>query len=660
MDALPSTWNSSRLCATPAPPPAISVHATARLNSLRLHDPTNADLRSQQWQQTHLGYRLIQHSGQFFAVPDCFGPVCLADARQRSNAWILSAASLDLLYEELDRRAAAGTLPLYLESIAGHTILSCGENHFAIATSNPDDEFGDEQQANPRVVVEHSLSDLRRRILQLDEQQLSGHVLGACDGYGLTQIDGRVFAFPLAMQGAATLPEEDRADAGVLQGATRPEVEEAIRNRPRPREIQFTGWLRIFSAFGNCGAHPQFGHIDIPPIGYAFIQAPPPLINSDATPVVRWRRHGDRALRRFKTVTAMTRLGIACFKQGAPFRDTVNFIFSRDVFSQMQLPRHNWLQFLTSVPYTFGQDPWAIEIEDLTTLFFPFIHNGQTANLDVEKLPEFRCVKAQLEMPACRAIITHVQATAEGISKLFQSPAIAQKTTHIPMGIRCPVEYQPHDPSPTINLLFTNSWHQGASSFYLRGGLDVLEAFARLRPAYPELRLTLRTKLPPDLAPRYHAIIRDCQIAVLDEFLPQLELERLIRSSHIYLLPSARIHIMSLLQSMSYGLVPIVSDGWGMSEYVDDGRTGLIVPGRYGKVSWTDERNGILREDYSPLRRSDPQMSQRLVDAISQVADDAALRRELGQNARHEVQTRFNLARWNVGLKRALDRAWKS
>jgi len=415
----------------------------------------------------------------------------------------------------------------------------------------------------------------------------------------------------------------------------------------------------VFHKFGNCGAHPQFGHIDVPPAGYAFIQTPPPVIGFGATASIRWQRRGGRVLRRVKTTTALARLGATCLKKGVPFRATANFLSSRDFESQMQLPRRNRLLFLTSVPYTYGQYPWAIEIEDLTTLFFPFVHNGSTANLDIEKVPEFRCVKAQLEMPACRAIVTHVQSTADGISKLFQSPSITQKTTHIPMGIRCPVEFQGHGPSPTLNLLFTNSWHQAPSSFYLRGGLDVLEAFARLRPAYPELRLTLRTRLPRDLAPRYHAIIRDCEIAVVDKFLPTRELERLIRSSHIYLLPSARIHIMSLLQSMSYGLVPIVSDGWGMREYVDDGRTGLVVPGRYGKVSWTDERNGILREDYSSFCGSDPQVTQHLVDAISQVADDAQVRRELGQNARLEVQTRFNLARWNVALKRALDRAWK-
>jgi len=43
---------------------------------------------------------------------------------------------------------------------------------------------------------------------------------------------------------------------------------------------------------------------------------------------------------------------------------------------------------------------------------------------------------------------------------------------------------------------------------------------------------------------------------------------------------------------------------------------------------------------------------------LSQLADEPRLRQELGQGARHEVESNFSLARWNVGLKRALDRAW--
>jgi glycosyltransferase involved in cell wall biosynthesis len=186
----------------------------------------------------------------------------------------------------------------------------------------------------------------------------------------------------------------------------------------------------------------------------------------------------------------------------------------------------------------------------------------------------------------------------------------------------------------------------------------VLEAFSCLHRVFPELRLTLRTSLPESLDIRYRRIIDECQVVVLDRFLSNHELDQLMRSSHVFLLPSARIHIMSVLQSMAYGLVPVVSDGWGMTEYVEDRKTGLIVGGRYGKVAWNDEQNGMLREQYKPMRESDPDVTQNLVNVLSELAGRPALRQELGAAARNAVQTRFNLAQWNVGLKRALDRAW--
>jgi len=111
---------------------------------------------------------------------------------------------------------------------------------------------------------------------------------------------------------------------------------------------------------------------------------------------------------------------------------------------------------------------------------------------------------------------------------------------------------------------------------------------------------------------------------------------------------------------MAYGLVPVVSDGWGMTEYVEHGRNGLVVGGRYGKVAWNDEHNGMLREHYAPMYRCDEHVTQNLVNELSQLADDAHLRRELGRNARHDAETRFTLAHWNVGLRRALDQAWTS
>jgi glycosyltransferase involved in cell wall biosynthesis len=205
-------------------------------------------------------------------------------------------------------------------------------------------------------------------------------------------------------------------------------------------------------------------------------------------------------------------------------------------------------------------------------------------------------------------------------------------------------------------MLFSNSWHQGPSSFYIRGGLDVLEAFDRVAPKFPHARLTLRTSLPADIAPRYLRIIHRRDVRVLDGFLADAEWTALREASHVYLLPSDRIHIVSILQAMAYGMAVIASDGWGMREYVDHLRNGWVTPGRYGKITWCEEETGTLREDYAPMRWSDPAVVDALTEAMTRVIEDEALRDRLGQTARADIETRYSLENWNRGLQRVFDR----
>jgi glycosyltransferase involved in cell wall biosynthesis len=207
-----------------------------------------------------------------------------------------------------------------------------------------------------------------------------------------------------------------------------------------------------------------------------------------------------------------------------------------------------------------------------------------------------------------------------------------------------------------VTILFTNSWHQGATSFYLRGGLDVLEAYSVVFSEYPGSRLVLRTKLPPDLDQRYRCLIDRCNVQVIDQFLSEQEMEALFTSADVYVLPAARLHVVSVLQAMASGLAIIVSDGWGMAEYITHGRNGLIVPGRYGRSSWMDS-NGMLRENYQPLFLADPAVTNGLADALSSLIEDAQMRTTLAQTALNDIGTRFSLERWNHDLATAFDTA---
>ena len=407
------------------------------------------------------------------------------------------------------------------------------------------------------------------------------------------------------------------------------------------KKVFFAGHLRPFK---HVGRHPQFEHIHNPPAGYEFVTS-----SHSSSPKSR-------------TLKSLMRFCRDALANGSTSKDLSRFIRSRSLLSQMSFP-NAVLSFLPSSPFILGQTPWVIEIEDTTTLFAPFPRitgkrlYPRLLGLDgIYDSGFFPCIKALLENESCRGIICHVRSSAQSIPILFENPNLAEKVSHIPMGIQVPPYQKRRPDTDAVTLLFTNSWHQGATGFYLRGGLDVLEAYSKLYSEYKNLRLIVRSKLPTDLDGRYRQIIERCNVTVIDRFLPADEIQLLFESSDIYLLASARLHVVSILQAMAHGLTIVASDGWGIAEYIDHERNGLIVAGRYGETSWMTP-GGMLMEDYRPLLMASPKVADALTDVLAMLIKDPRRRRQLGETARRDVETKFSLESWNLGLARAFDRA---
>ena len=255
---------------------------------------------------------------------------------------------------------------------------------------------------------------------------------------------------------------------------------------PTPTPVEYAGWLPVFKNFGNCGTHPQFGHIDLPPAGYYFVRSEP-------------QRRGlslamTQVPRAVRAIASGCHLVVRAWRGGASLKHAFEFVKTRGFRSQLLLPSDRKLLFLPSVPYTLCQHDWVIEVEDTTSMLFPFVHNGRTAFEPIQDSPWIPVLRAMLESPRCRGIITHVKSTADSIPRLLRSPALARKIVHIPLGIPCPPKIvRRKRKRDMLTLLFTNSWHQNPASFFVRGGLDVLEAFGVLKRRYPRLRLVLRT-----------------------------------------------------------------------------------------------------------------------------------------------------------------------
>ncbi|MBF0344430.1 MAG: glycosyltransferase [Nitrospirae bacterium] len=424
----------------------------------------------------------------------------------------------------------------------------------------------------------------------------------------------------------------------------------------RLKEVEYGGWIPIFKKFGDCGNHPQFRHLETSPDGYKFIYSKNKIDRKQGLVNLWWIRL-LKLFRLLLLVIPVLKLFFASLIRGAKLKPIVEFLRNRGIRSQLMVPLSSNLVFLPSVPFTYGQTPWVMEVEDTTSMFFPALHNGRTADLDITACTYYPILKAMLELKSCKGIITHVKSTAESIPLIFKNDELARKITYMPLGVKLPQKFFIKKSFECVNILFTISWHQNAESFFLRGGHDLLEAYQIIQGHYPNVHLILRTSLLSNMDKHYMDIINGCNVRLIDSYLSNKEMQILLDQADIYVLPSARIHVVSILQAMANGLAVVVSDGWGIEEYVVHGYNGIVLKGRYGKVSWIDPQSGMLKEDYSHMFEPDPVIVEGLVGSLSALIENRQFRHQLGRNARNDVENRYNVKNWNDGLKKAFDMA---
>lgn len=413
------------------------------------------------------------------------------------------------------------------------------------------------------------------------------------------------------------------------------------------RDIEFAGHLPVFAELSNVGAHPLmkvFGH---PPDGYRFVQTPVAQ-PSDAMAV--------------RVKDALHDLGHAL----SGIHDSVTpaavnrFLESRHMASQLLLPDDCDLVLYPTFPMTFGQVPWMLEIEEATPLFHPYLGNGRTDDVDLDTLPGYWMVRHLIRSDACRGIVTHMRCTAETLPILFRDESLADKIFYSQLGLApsdIPATVPERDPE-TITFLFTNSWHQMDAGFFVRGGNDVLAAFIVLLERHPNIRLILRTQLPAQLGPDVIRRIREHPaITVYEDPLSPEQMDAIMARADVHLMVSAHAHVMTALRAMAFGQALVVSDGWAIDEYAEDGENAVVVPGRAGKCWRYDADIGFFREKWQPLSQMDPEYVTRLIAVIEALIAEPGRIAALGRGGRKAVEERYTIDAWNAGLKPALDAA---
>ena len=134
---------------------------------------------------------------------------------------------------------------------------------------------------HPAIVSAPTEKILEARLAEFDPAPYTSEPIGSFEDYSLVRHSNRIFGVPQRYGPLDLNWEEDRSRDGVVSATTPDEVRERIQKHREAVPVEFLGWLPTFKWFGNCGAHPQFGHTERPPAGYKFVRSRP-LITTPA------------------------------------------------------------------------------------------------------------------------------------------------------------------------------------------------------------------------------------------------------------------------------------------------------------------------------------------------------------------------------------------
>jgi glycosyltransferase involved in cell wall biosynthesis len=295
----------------------------------------------------------------------------------------------------------------------------------------------------------------------------------------------------------------------------------------------------------------------------------------------------------------------ACAAAGANRSTLAQFLKTRSIRASFR----GSLLMLPTYPQYFGPSDWFIEIEDWATLFSPFLLNGKTEQVDVFREQIYPIIQTFLSLPNCRGIFTHMQSTMRSLQFLFPN-LNRRKLFYVPPAYDSPRPISPRS-SSVPQFTFFNSFAAGHLNFVLRGGREVLSAFDSLDRQRIDFRLVIRAQINLDALPLNHQrLLHSPKVVWIQDPIPKSAMDQYLAESYAFLLPAYRIHVISTLQALNFGIPLIVSDGWGFNEFVEHEKNGLVIEG-FRRKAYEDEY-GLLRENYF----ADPRESEAIALGI--------------------------------------------
>lgn len=331
---------------------------------------------------------------------------------------------------------------------------------------------------------------------------------------------------------------------------------------------------------------------------------------------------------------------IRWWKQRANAFLPMNLLISRFMGRYARRPAGTILTYSES-SIVFRDEPWVLWAEVAT----------QVAGFSDDSLRRFRNVIARaLSSPNCRGIMCHSEAARRSFLQHLDADSFEHKLRVTPPGW----QVTPYNPRPKrdgrpVRILFV-AGNTMPFRFKIKGGVESLEAFSALRQRFPNLELVIRSDVEHEIRKRYESMPG---VRIVSGLIPYQELERLYQKSDIYWYPAHCLMSVSMLEAMNYGLPVITTDYYDNPEYVEDGRTGMVVPHHRHLPAWDTSEEKVRRA----LETPDHELVKALVEKTAVLIENAEVRERMGHAARASLEAHFSLAEKNRKYKTILDAA---
>ena len=309
------------------------------------------------------------------------------------------------------------------------------------------------------------------------------------------------------------------------------------------------------------------------------------------------------------------------------------------------------IEFHHTAPFPSLTRPFVFHCESFAPVLFPFAQQGSGSIEDTTEIREhYRSIFAD---PLCLGIFSHIPETLQTFNLFFSDPVINRKLFPSKIGLSeksfCGFEQLQKPQLSRPQFLFVNSANQNPMNFFRRGGHLVLRFWNEFITSGRHGLLVLRCAKPTDEDLSEYGVdvsmIRNemgRSIIWAEDYLANHEMNALIASSHFFLLPSASLHSVSIMQSMLLGTIPVVSDTVGTDVYIQDNDNGIVLQGMRKAIWYKNESTGILIDRYCRTPDLDVSLVSQMTRRLCALLDAPKVYWEMRTHTLQHVRENFS------------------